>query len=119
MLYGVAFRRILRKQVRYLTAGNGVSERKINIEADMVKLTEFYKQHRRLFLAQKHQNTRQTEKFKNAVMLKFLEYCESQKIFHTAEINKKVIIKVAMLYCVMRKDDKQNYIFTNLINVYF
>ncbi|MHB1661112.1 MAG: hypothetical protein ACYCTD_03320 [bacterium] len=52
---------------------------------------EFYKQHRRLFIVQKHQNTRQTEKFKDAVMLKFLEYCESQKIFHTAGINKKVI----------------------------
>ncbi|MCL4322473.1 MAG: hypothetical protein M0016_01270 [Deltaproteobacteria bacterium] len=58
----------------------------------MVKLTEFYKQHRRLFIAQKHQNTRQTEKFKDAVMLKFLEYCESKGIFHTDGIRKKRII---------------------------
>ena len=58
----------------------------------MGKLTEFYKQHRRLFIVQKHQNTRQTEKFKDAVMLKFLEYCESKGIFHTNGIYKKQII---------------------------
>lgn len=92
-IFGVAFRRILRKQVQYLTTGNGVSERKTNIEEGMGKLTEFYKQHRRLFIAQKHQNTRQTEKFKDMVMLIFFKYCESQKIFHTAGINKKVIIE--------------------------
>ncbi|MHB8231886.1 MAG: hypothetical protein ACYDDB_03170 [bacterium] len=90
-IFGVAFRP-KGKQVQYLTTGNGVSERKINIEADMGKLMEFYKQHRRLFIAQKHQNTRQTEKFKDMVMLKFLEYCESKGIFHTDGIHKKKII---------------------------
>ena len=55
----------------------------------MGKLTDFYKQHRRLFLAQKHQNTKQTERFRNMVMVKFLGYCESQKIFHNDGIKKR------------------------------
>ena len=55
----------------------------------MGKLIEFYKQHRRLFLAQKHQNTSQTEKFRDAVVIKFLLYCESKNVFHTDGIRKK------------------------------
>lgn len=55
----------------------------------MGKLTDFYKQHRRLFLAQKHQNTKQTERFKDMVMVKFLGYCESQNIFHNDGIKKR------------------------------
>ncbi len=52
-------------------------------------LMDFYKQHRRLFLAQKHQNTRQTERFKDMVIVKFLGYCESQSIFHNGGIKKR------------------------------
>ena len=59
----------------------------------MGRLTEFYKQHRRLFLAQKHQNNRQTERFRDMVMLKFCKYCEFQKISHTDGINKKVVME--------------------------
>ena len=55
----------------------------------MGSLTEYYKQHRRLFLSQKHQNTSQTEKFRDMVILKFFQYCESRKIFHTTMITKK------------------------------
>ena len=58
----------------------------------MGKLTEFYKQHRRLFLAQKHQNTQQTERFKDTAMLRFIDYCESRKIYHTKGINKHIAI---------------------------
>ena len=49
----------------------------------MGRLIEFYKQHRRLFLTRKHQNTRQTERFRDMVMVKFFGFCESRKIFHT------------------------------------
>lgn len=55
----------------------------------MGKLIEFYNGHRRLFWSQKHQNTRQQERFRNTVMLKFFCYCESQKIFHTLGITKR------------------------------
>lgn len=55
----------------------------------MGKLIEFYKQHRRLFLRQKHQNTSQTEKFRDSVVIKFLLYCESKNVFHTDGIRKK------------------------------
>lgn len=55
----------------------------------MAKLVEFYEQHRRLFIAQKHQNIHKTEQFKNTVLIKFLEYCEAQNIFHTGGIRKK------------------------------
>ena len=58
----------------------------------MGKLIEFYRQHRRLFLAQKHQNTSQTEKFRDAVAIKFLLYCESKNVFHTDGIRKKQIV---------------------------
>ena len=58
----------------------------------MGKLTEFYTQHRRLFIAQKHQNLKQTERFKDAVVLKFLGFCESQKIYHTKGIKKQIAI---------------------------
>ena len=58
----------------------------------MGKLIEFYNGHRRLFLRQKHQNTRQTERFRGMVILKFLEYCEFQKIFHTAGITKRTAL---------------------------
>ena len=57
----------------------------------MGKLIEFYKQHRRLFLRQKHQNTSQTEKFRDAVIIKFLLYCESKNIHHTDGIRLKRI----------------------------
>ena len=55
----------------------------------MAKLVDFYLQHKRLFLAQKHQNEKTTEKVKDAVVIKFLTYCESQKIYHTAGIKKQ------------------------------
>ena len=58
----------------------------------MGKLIEFYNGHRRLFWSQKHQNTRQQERFRNTVMLKFFCYCESQKIFHTAGITKRTAL---------------------------
>lgn len=63
-----------------------------NEEKMMAKLVEFYIQHKRLFCAQKHQNTSKTEKFKNTVLIKFLSYCESQNIFHTSIIRKKQAI---------------------------
>ena len=58
----------------------------------MAKLVEFYMQHKRLFCAQKHQNTSKTEKSKNTVLVKFLSYCEAQKIFHTAGITKRTAL---------------------------
>ena len=57
----------------------------------MGKLIDFYKQHRRLFLSQKHQNTRQTERFRDMVVITFLAYCESKNVFHTDGIRKKQI----------------------------
>jgi hypothetical protein len=59
----------------------------------MGKLTEFYKQHRRLFLAQKHQNTSKTQKFRDAAAMKFFEFCESKNILHTDGIRKKQVVK--------------------------
>lgn len=55
----------------------------------MGSLIEFYKHHQRLFLSQKHQNTGQQERFRDMVMLKFVGFCESQKIFHTGGIKKR------------------------------
>ena len=59
----------------------------------MGKLTEFYKQHRRLFLAQKHQNTSKTQKFRDKVAIKFFSFCESQNLLHTDGIRKKQVLK--------------------------
>ena len=59
----------------------------------MGKLTEFYKQHRRLFLAQKHQNTFKTQKFRDKAAIKFFSFCESQNLLHTDGICKKQIVK--------------------------
>ena len=58
----------------------------------MGKLTEFYKQHRRLFLSQKHQNTRQQERFRDMVAIKFFAYCESKNVYHTDGLRKKELI---------------------------
>ena len=58
----------------------------------MGKLTEFYKQHRRLFLSQKHQNTRQQERFRDMVVIKFFAYCESKNVYHTDGLRKKELI---------------------------
>ena len=58
----------------------------------MGKLTDFYKQHRRLFLAQKHQNIRQTERFKDMAAVKFLSYCESKNVFHTDGLRRKELV---------------------------
>ena len=58
----------------------------------MGRLIEFYRQHRRLFMAQKHQNLKQTERFKDAVILKFLGFCEDRKIFHTKGIKREIAI---------------------------
>ena len=52
----------------------------------MGKLVEFYKQHRRLFLQNKHQNNSKTEKFRKSALLRFLTFCESQNIYHTFAI---------------------------------
>ena len=59
----------------------------------MGKLAEFYKEHRRLFLSQKHQNTSKTEKFRDAVAIRFFKFCESKNILHTDGIRKKQIVK--------------------------
>ena len=59
----------------------------------MGKLLDFYKQHRRLFLAQKHQNTSKTQKFRDMAAIKFFAFCESQHILHTDGIRKKQVIK--------------------------
>ena len=59
----------------------------------MGKLTEFYKQHRRLFLAQKHQNTSKTQKFRDMAAIKFFLFCESQNLLHTDGIRKKQVVK--------------------------
>ena len=59
----------------------------------MGKLTEFYKQHRRLFLAQKHQNTFKTQKFRDMAAIKFFSFCESQNLLHTDGIRKNQVIK--------------------------
>ncbi len=58
----------------------------------MGKLIEFYKQHRRLFLTQKHQNTLRTERGRDAMIVKFLQYCEFLQIYHTKGINKGIAI---------------------------
>ena len=76
------------------------------IEADMGKLIEFYNGHRRLFLSQKHQNTRQTERFRGMVILKFLEYCEFQKIFHTAGITKRTALDFFLSQDMSNKSDE-------------
>ncbi|MHB1664331.1 MAG: hypothetical protein ACYCT7_03585 [bacterium] len=57
----------------------------------MGNLTDFYKQHRRLFLISKHQNLTDTEKGKDRMLQDFLIYCESRQIFHTQGINKKIV----------------------------
>ena len=79
--------RYCENKVMYLTVAKAMYKERI-----MGKLSEFYKQHRRLFLAQKHQNTHQTEKFKDIVMLRFINYCESRRIYHTKGINKQIAI---------------------------
>ncbi|MHB1680319.1 MAG: hypothetical protein ACYCTB_07425 [bacterium] len=56
----------------------------------MGNLTDFYKQHRRLFLINKHQNLSATEKAKDHMLQDFLIYCESRQIYHTNGINKKI-----------------------------
>ena len=58
----------------------------------MGKLTEFYKQHRRLFLAQKHQNTLRQERGRDAMIVKFLQYCEFLQIYHTKGICKQTAL---------------------------
>ena len=58
----------------------------------MAKLVDFYEHHHRLFLAQKHSNTSQTEKFKDTVALKFFRYCETLQIYHTRGIRKQTAI---------------------------
>ena len=58
----------------------------------MGRLLDFYKQHRRLFLSQKHQNTTKTERFRDAVAIKFFLYCESKGVMHTDGIRKKQIV---------------------------
>ncbi len=55
----------------------------------MAQLVDFFTQHKRLFYAQKHENLRKTEKFKDTVLLKFLSFCESRNLFHTDAIRKK------------------------------
>jgi len=55
----------------------------------MAKLIDFYTQHRRLFLSQKHENISKTENYRNTIMLSFLRYCESRKIYHTNGITKQ------------------------------
>ena len=72
----------------------------------MGKLIEFYKQHRRLFLRQKHQNTRHTEGFRDMVLLKFFEYCEAQKIFHTAGITKRTVLDFFLSQDISNKSDE-------------
>ena len=57
----------------------------------MGNLLDFYKQHRRLFLAQKHQNLSETERRKDSMLQDFFSYCEDMRIFHTKGINKKVV----------------------------
>lgn len=57
----------------------------------MGRLIDFYKQHRRLFLSQKHQNTRQQERHRDMVAIKFFDYCESKNIFHTGGTREKQI----------------------------
>ena len=56
----------------------------------MGNLINFYEKNSRLFLKQKHQNTSKTEKFRDMTILKFLEFCESKKIFHTRGMTKKL-----------------------------
>ena len=72
----------------------------------MGKLIEFYKRHRRLFLRQKHQNTRQQERFRDTVMLKFFCYCESQKIFHTLGITKRTALDFFLSQDMSNKSDE-------------
>ena len=59
----------------------------------MGTLLDFYKQYRSLFLAQKHQNTSKTQKFRDMAAIKFFLFCESQNILHTDGIRKKQIVK--------------------------
>ena len=59
----------------------------------MGKLIDFYKQHRRLFLAQKHQDASKTQKFRDMAAIKFFSFCESQNILHTDGIRKKQVVK--------------------------
>jgi hypothetical protein len=63
------------------------------LEVTMGKLLDFYKQHRRLFLAQKHQNTFKTQKFRDKAAIKFFLFCESQNLLHTDGIRKKQVVK--------------------------
>ena len=58
----------------------------------MGNLVDFYAHHRRLFIAQKHQNTSQTEMFKDRVIFKFLTFCESKSIYHTKGIKRQIAI---------------------------
>jgi hypothetical protein len=85
----------------------------------MGKLTEFYKQHRRLFIAQKHQNTRQTEKFKDMVLLRFFEYCESENIFHTGGISKKTAERFFNTLEIKRLSDETKRKYLLVINSMF
>ena len=63
------------------------------LEVTMGKLLDFYKQHRRLFLAQKHQDTSKTQKFRDMAAIKFFLFCESQNLLHTDGIRKKQVVK--------------------------
>jgi hypothetical protein len=58
--------------------------------AYMGNLTDFYKQHRRLFLVNKHENLSSTEKAKDHMLQDFFTYCESRQIYHTKGINKNI-----------------------------
>lgn len=57
----------------------------------MGKLLDFYNQHRRLFLPQKHQNITGQENEKDRKMQRFLIYCESMQIYHTKGIRNKTV----------------------------
>jgi hypothetical protein len=59
----------------------------------MGNLVDFYAQHRRLFIAQKHQNLQQTERFKDLVIFKFLTFCESKSIYHTKGIKNQTAVQ--------------------------
>jgi len=74
----------------------------------MAKLIDFYKQHRRLFLSQKHENISKTEHYRNMIILKFLEYCEANKIFHTAGI-KKQTAKNFLSQLELSQESKRKY----------
>ncbi|MCL5673247.1 MAG: hypothetical protein M1407_01315 [Deltaproteobacteria bacterium] len=85
----------------------------------MGKLLDFYKQHRRLLLPQKHQNTAGQEAENDKKLQKFLIYCESMRIYHTKEINKKTASSFFQSENMAEKSNETRRKYFLVINSFF